>query len=77
MSATATDALSPVTIRWKLGKYLTAQGPAITHTYDAPGRFGVDVTATDAAGNTVQATRFVDVAPGPAGPACPVGQVCE
>ena len=51
MSATATDPLTPLTIRWKLGKYVTAQGPSIHYAYPAPGRYGVEIEATDAAGN--------------------------
>jgi hypothetical protein len=61
MTATAADPLTPVTLRWRLGEYLTAQGSPITHTYGAIGRYGVDVEALDAAGNSSRATRFIEV----------------
>ena len=78
MSATATDPLTPVKLRWSLGKYLKAQGSPIQHLYDAPGVFGVSVEAVDAAGNIAQAMRSIDIAlnPNPT-PPCPEGQICE
>jgi hypothetical protein len=75
MSATATDPLTPVTVRWRLGKFRTATGAAITPTYDTPGDYGVGIEAVDAAGNVTSTTRSIriDGNPNP----CPEGQICE
>ena len=78
MSATATDPLTPVKLRWSLGKYFKAQGSPIQHVYDTPGVFGVGVEAVDAAGNVTQAVRSIDIAANPnPTPQCPEGQICE
>ena len=44
---------------WDFGDGATAEGAAVTHTYDAPGRYTVRLTATNAEGRTdsVSATR--------------------
>ena len=65
MSATATDAFSPVTLGWALGDAATATGAATTHAYGAAGRFDVTVTATDAAANSSTATRTTEIAVDP------------
>ncbi len=74
MTAVAADALTPVTIRWTLGKFLSAQGPAVAPTFDLPGDRLVDVQAVDAAGNVTQTTRSIRVTQNPE-PPCPEGQV--
>ena len=62
MSATATDAFSPVTFNWAFGDGATASGAATTHAYGATGSFDVTVTATDAAANSSTATRTTAIA---------------
>jgi hypothetical protein len=62
MSATATDAFSPVTFGWAFGDGATASGAAVTHAYGGRGSFDVTVTATDGAGNSSAATRTAEIA---------------
>ncbi len=59
MSAVANDPLTPVTVRWKLGKFLTAQGAMIAPTYDEPGDHVVGIEAVDAAGNVTATSRTI------------------
>ena len=74
MSASATDAFSPVSFVWTLGDGAGAVGAQLTHAYASSGSFDVRVTAGDAAGNAAApAARTVTVSqpdgPGPgAGP---------
>ena len=57
---------------------MNAQGPSIQHAYAAPGRYGVEIEATDAAGNATRAMRSIQVDPDPnPAPQCPEGQICE
>jgi hypothetical protein len=65
MSATATDAFSPVTFGWAFGDGATASGAATSHAYGATGSFDVTVTATDAAANSSTATRTTEIAVDP------------
>ena len=65
MSASATDAFSPVTFGWAFGDGATATGAATTHAYGATGSFDVTVTATDAAANSSTATRTTAIAVDP------------
>ena len=78
MSAVATDSLTPVTLRWKLSKYVTLTGPAIAPVFDTPGARGVTLEAADAAGHLVTASRTFGITLNPAPPPfCPEGQICE
>src|SRR5262249_1777394 len=58
----ATDALSPITVRWDFGDGSGATGAAVRHTYGAPGSYTVMVTVRDAAGNVTTQTRRIAVA---------------
>jgi hypothetical protein len=62
-SATAFDTLgTPVSIRWKFGDKRSADGASVTHTYRRTGgRRTVEVSATDAAGNTRTEKRTIVV----------------
>ena len=62
MSAAGSDAFSPVSTSWSFGDGSSADGGQVSHAYAAPGRYEVQVTLTDGAGNTASATRAVDVA---------------
>jgi hypothetical protein len=66
-SASASDALSGVTLSWDFGDGSEADGGSVSHTFGSPGAATVTVTATDGAGNSTQQTRVVAVsaAPGP------------
>jgi len=61
MSATATDAFSPVSFGWAFGDGTTSTGAQVSHAFGSARRFGVSVTATDAAGNASSAGRTVSV----------------
>jgi hypothetical protein len=79
MTATATDALSPVTIGWTLSHKLPGgQGTMIVRKFETPGTYSVLVEAVDAVGNSVKQAREIQVSanPIPTNP-CPDGQVCE
>jgi hypothetical protein len=79
MSAAASDALSPVTIRWTLSHKLPGgQGQTIVRKFDSPGTYLVLVEAVDGAGNSVKQSREIQVSadPNPTIP-CPDGQICE
>jgi len=57
------DADSPIaSAQWDFGDGTSASGASVSHTYDSAGTYNVTVTATDAAGNTLQTTFTVDVA---------------
>jgi hypothetical protein len=74
MSATGSDVLSPVTIRWTLSHKLPGgQGPSIVRSFDTPGTYTVQVEAVDGGGSRVTQSREIGVGLDP----CPEGQVCE
>lgn len=62
------DALS---FAWEFGDGTTATGETVEHTYDAPGTYGVSVTATDPDGATGTEWRSVTVQPAPTATASP------
>lgn len=64
LSATTSDRLSAVTVKWDFGDGATATGGSVSHTWAAPGTFTVRVTATDEAGNVTTTTRSLTVASG-------------
>jgi PKD domain-containing protein len=53
---------------WSFGDDGQAGGNAVSHTYSAPGRYPVTVTALDASGNASTQTATIAIAPGPVGP---------
>ena len=66
--ATASDLWSSVaSYSWKFGDGASAEGPAPSHAYVAPGSYPVTVTVTDSAGNTTtrSATTTVTAAGAP------------
>lgn len=67
LTATATDAWSPVSLGWDFGDGGTATGASVTHAYASAGTKTATVTATDGAGNSSSATATVVVTnpPGP------------
>ena len=79
MSVTATDSLTPITVRWKLSKYVTLNGPSIAPSYPTPGPNGVSIEVTDAVGHQAFTSRAFQVEqnPAPPPPVCPEGQVCQ
>jgi hypothetical protein len=74
-SASASDALSGVTVSWDFGDGSGADGTSVSHTFGSPGAATVTVTAVDGAGNSTQQTRVVAVAPAPVGDGPPPDRV--
>jgi PKD repeat protein len=65
-TAAATDRFSAVGApRWDFGDGAGADGASVSHTYNNPGTYTVKVTATDAVGNAVSATRSIVVSAAP------------
>jgi hypothetical protein len=61
-SAAATDAWTPSpTLSWNFGDGQTAEGPSVSHAFNAGGSFNVTVTATDSVGNASSASGTVQV----------------
>jgi hypothetical protein len=62
MSADRSDVWSSVDpLSWEFGDGAKAMGGAVTHAYDSPGEYTVEISATDALGQTATATRKVVV----------------
>ncbi len=53
--------IPPVTFSWTLGDGTTLTGQNVSHSFGAPGSYAVQVTATDSAGGTANATVTVQV----------------
>jgi hypothetical protein len=68
MAAAATDRWSPIGVAWSFGDGATGTGSAVSHAFGSAGAFDVTVTATDAVGNSVSATRPVLIAAPPVVP---------
>jgi hypothetical protein len=64
-AASASDALSPVTLTWDFGDGSHARGGLVGHTYGAPGTYTVTLTARDGAGNVATESRTVVISPVP------------
>jgi hypothetical protein len=60
-AATAFDVWGPVSIGWELGDGTAANGSPVSHRYADPGGFGVQASATDAAGFATVAGSTVGV----------------
>ncbi len=61
-SATTAGGVPPYEYRWTFGDGSNASAlPAPSHAYDAPGNFTVNLTVTDAAGETTNASMAVHV----------------
>jgi PKD domain len=59
------DAISSPSVAWSFGDGTAARsGSAVTHTFAAPGRYQLTVTATDAAGNATSTGSAITVEPG-------------
>lgn len=56
---------APLTIVWQFGDGSNATGPVVNHTYANPGSYTVNVTVTDAAGDSRTAQVNVRVEPAP------------
>jgi PKD repeat protein len=57
----SSDTVGIVTTTWTFGDGTAATGATVTHAYDAPGTYPVNVTARDGAGNEATATTSVRV----------------
>ena len=58
---TVTDAFSPFTTRWSFGDGGSATGSSVSHTFTRTGRFTVQLTATDMAGNATTKSLSITV----------------
>jgi len=67
-ASASSDDVAVAGYEWTLPDGSTASGPTATATLDAPGSQTVEVTVTDAAGNTDTATATVTVTGGGGGP---------
>jgi len=63
LDALATGGVGGATYKWTLHNGSLADGQAVTITYDAPGTWMEQVTATDSAGNTASANYTVTITP--------------
>ncbi len=61
MSASASDALSGVSISWDFGDGASARGATVSHSYGAPGRYRITVQVRDGSGNTVSSRSTIRV----------------
>lgn len=66
-TASANDALDPVSFHWSFGDGASATGPQATHAYSAPGAFTAMVTATNLLGRSATASAAIGVVPAPVG----------
>ena len=71
-SALPFDAWSAVSTTWSFGDGGVGSGAAATHTYAAPGTYGVAVTVRDAAGTAVGDSREITISAPPAGRVAPM-----
>jgi hypothetical protein len=72
------DRYSPVSANWAFGDGTSLPGPAVTKTFGGAGTFNAVVTATDAVGNSAQASGAVQVGqPDLDGDGFPQGQDCD
>jgi PKD repeat protein len=55
----------PETWNWTLGDGTRASGPSVTHAYDAPGNYPVNLWINDSTGSGVHLVGIVEVAPDP------------
>jgi hypothetical protein len=69
------DVFSLGATSWSFGDDGQASGNAVSHTYSAPGRYPVTVTALDASGNASMQTAAITIVPGPVGPPPPRRQI--
>ena len=70
VSAAPFDLWSSVALTsWDFGDGGAVAGASAAHTYAAAGNYTVTVTVTDAAGNTTDESRVVNISPAPAPPA--------
>lgn len=60
-TATVVGGDLPVTVAWNFGDGETSAETAPGHTYTTPGTYGATVTATDATGDSAQATVLITV----------------
>ena len=73
--ASATDVWSPVaSYAWKFGDGASADTPAPSHSYIAPGTYTVSLTVTDTVGNKTTRTATTTVSEASAPPPPPVSQ---
>lgn len=60
-TATVVGGDAPVTVSWNFGDGETSAELSPAHVYTVPGNYGATVTATDATGDTAQATVLITV----------------
>lgn len=64
-SGSSSGGTAPVVLSWDFGDGSVGTGATPLHAYASPGNYSAQLTGVDAAGAAAQATRFVDVIPGP------------
>lgn len=57
----STDNVEIAEFGWEFGDATTATGPTVSHTYEAPGTYTVNLTVTDTSGNTASNSTTVTV----------------
>jgi hypothetical protein len=62
-SAAFLDTWSPFVVSWNFGDGQTANGPAVSHAFAAPGTYTLSATASDATGQATTFARAVSVRP--------------
>ncbi|HXW66707.1 MAG TPA: PKD domain-containing protein, partial [Thermoplasmata archaeon] len=64
-SVSISGGTAPISVAWAFGDGSTGSGNSVTHSYAAPGRYLLTVTATDAGGGLSSNTSAVSVMPLP------------